>query len=666
LAPPDLTRRLRAWIVPFLVPVCYGVFAVTLPLRQHVDTGLIKSQGSIGAFFETFYWSDADWFAAILVLVVCLVGVWWNFRNRGEPSAMPWHFLAATLSAALVAISMQLFIPVRSAHDPAIDENSPETWTAFQSFLERKQYGRESMVTRMFQRRGDWSHQLGRHPRMGFWSFFEQQYGLKSGPVDLAHPQLGRLPPSFLLLFALGIFGAGFVAVRKKEVGVPIIVTLLLVTVGLVLYMNFADGSRYDPRSAPQAYLEVRDRDYFFTTGFALFGLCMGLGVAAFLRAFLEPGSRLWRPVLVASSLVFLFALPYKTVSANYWSHDRSRDFIPYDYAYNLLNSCETDAILFTNGDNDTFPLWCLQEAYGIRKDVRIINLSLANTNWYIHQIKTTMRVPFDIPDEQIDFLRPHARLGRVQDQVVNIVLESVAWQVPVYFGSSSPEGSRVYRGKSLDSNLVMEGMVMRLHRDRGLSDVDRSGVLRKYREEFRFRGVNDSTIFLTEATRRIADNYATGLMFVADGYRRAGILDSAFQAAGVASGLRPALDQPRFYLVQMAGEFGRPDVADSIAATVPAWKRGDLYYNYGVAAELSEQDMSAAAAYKEALSWSPQHVQSFQRCAALHFKFQLWDTLLGVIDRWIEANPDDTTGPLMRQEALSFREQAEKAPAAP
>jgi hypothetical protein len=630
LAPADLTRRLRAWIVPLLVPLCYGLFAVTLPLRRDVDPGLIKSQGSMGSFFETFYWSTTDWFVALLVLAVCMAGVW------------------------------------RSAHDPAIDENSPETWTAFQGFLERKQYGRESMVTRMFRRRGDLAHQLGRHPRMGFWSFFEKQYGLKSGPVDVASPQLGGMPPSFLLLFGLGLFGAGFVAVRKKVVGVPILLTLLLVTVGLVLYMNFADGTRYDPRSSDQAYLEVRDRDYFFTTGFALFGLCIGLGVAAFLRAFLEPGSKLWKPVLVASSIVFLFALPYKTVQANYWSHDRSRDFIPYDYAYNLLNSCEPDAVLFTNGDNDTFPLWCLQEAYGIRKDVRIINLSLANTHWYIQQIKSHLKVPFDIPDEQIELLRPHAQLGRVQDQVVNIVLESNAWQYPIYFGSSSPASSRVYRGKSLDSNLVMEGMVMKLHRDRGLSDVDRSRILRRYREEYRFRGVTDSTIYLNEATRRIADNYATGLMFVADGYRRAGILDSAFQAAAFASQLRPALDQPRLYMVQMAGEFGRPEVVDSIAAAAPVWRRGDLYYNFGVASELSEQEIAAAAAYKEALSWSPQHVQSFQRCAALHFKFQLWDTLLGVIDRWIEANPQDTLGPLMRREALTFREQAEKAPATP
>jgi hypothetical protein len=177
---------------------------------------------------------------------------------------------------------------------------------------------------------------------------------------------------------------------------------------------------------------------------------------------------------------------------------------------------------------------------------------------------------------------------------------------------------------------------------------------------------VTDSTIYLNEATRRIADNYATGLVFVADGYRRAGILDSAFQAAAFASQLRPALDQPRLYMVQMAGEFGRPEVVDSIAAAAPVWRRGDLYYNFGVASELSEQEIAAAAAYKEALSWSPQHVQSFQRCAALHFKFQLWDTLLGVIDRWIEANPQDTLGPLMRREALTFREQAEKAPATP
>ena len=74
--------------------------------------------------------------------------------------------------------------------------------------------------------------------------------------------------------------------------------------------------------------------------------------------------------------------------SSKWAEYSRQRNYIPFDYGYNLLQSCEKDAILFTYGDNDTFPLWCLQDVYGIRRDIRVAQLSLSGTGWYIDQLK--------------------------------------------------------------------------------------------------------------------------------------------------------------------------------------------------------------------------------------------------------------------------------------
>ena len=145
------------------------------------------------------------------------------------------------------------------------------------------------MTERMFKRRGSWSNQFGRHPHMGFWSYFEEQYS-KAGW-------------SFIIpFFTLGMIGM-VVAIRKRlEIGLPFFTLFLLCSVGLILYMNFADGTKFDVVTG-DAYLEVRNRDYFFTPAFVFFGIAIGMGISAVMQMVKDKVSAS-RPKLIKHAVV--------------------------------------------------------------------------------------------------------------------------------------------------------------------------------------------------------------------------------------------------------------------------------------------------------------------------------------------------------------------------
>ncbi|MCP4632302.1 MAG: DUF2723 domain-containing protein [candidate division Zixibacteria bacterium] len=306
-----------------------------------------------------------------------------------------WRFAVAVLLLAMIGFSVHLYIPIRSAHDPYIDMNNPETLESFNYFMERKQYGQESMLISMLTRHGSWENQFGNFHRMGFWYYFKDQFS----------------DPSIVLLpFLIGLFGIVEVLRRDLKPGGLLVLLLLVCTVGLIIYMNFSDGTR-------GIRLEVRDRDYFFTPGFMYFGMFIGIGAAALGALLYEKLSinKSLAKVLSAAPMILLILLSvFQTAPAHWKSHDRTDVHVPRDYAYNILNSCDKDAILFTNGDNDTYPLWYLQQVDSIRNDIRVVNLSLLNTDWYILQQKHQMGIPVPLEDDQIKWNISEDRLGNM------------------------------------------------------------------------------------------------------------------------------------------------------------------------------------------------------------------------------------------------------------
>jgi hypothetical protein len=178
----------------------------------------------------------------------------------------------------------------------------------------------------------------------------------------------------YFLPLILGLLGLFYQLQTKKDKKNFWVVFMLffLTGVAIVVYLN-------------QYPLQPRERDYAYAGSFYAFAIWIGLGTLAVYEWFRKKLSETPSAVV---ALALSMVVPVIMGVENWDDHDRSGRYVARDFANNYLNSCEPNAILFTNGDNDTFPLWYAQEVEGIRTDVRIVNLSLLGTDWYIDQMK--------------------------------------------------------------------------------------------------------------------------------------------------------------------------------------------------------------------------------------------------------------------------------------
>ncbi len=302
------------------------------------------------------------------------------------------RFLVCAALVAAVGTSVNLFLPIRAHFDPYLNQGEPTTWPALKAVLTREQFGKPSIFDNpMFPPGPDNpGHTLVLYGQqlLNYVQYFTWQFG---------RDWLAGVQRALAVVFAaLGLLGARRQWRAERRAALAMTTLVVTLTAALVFYLNFRWGFS-QPYGGPGLEHEVRERDYFFIASFAVWGIWVGVGLAVVMEWIQEglahraPSARrrwAWSaPVL----LVALIPLAGNRLTAS-----RAGETMARDYARDVLQSVDPYALVVTAGDNDTFPLWYAQEVEGIRKDVSVLVLSLANTDWYLRQLQRRPAPTFD------------------------------------------------------------------------------------------------------------------------------------------------------------------------------------------------------------------------------------------------------------------------------
>ena len=506
----------------------------------------------------------------VLVVLLGLIGALalWAARNR-----MPiLHLSMFSLLVAILGFTTYAMIVIRAQTSPPMDENNPRNFSQLVSYLNREQYGDFPIFKRRWDSQPEkqaiytryssdldyfWRYQMDHmFNRYVFWNFI----GRVSSDQDAGVDWKGL----FGIPFFMGLAGLYFHF--RKDWKMASMFLLLFIFMGYLTAF-------YQNQQEPQP----RDREYFYPGAYFIFALWITLGIRGLIdlaREHLSPSNAKSAGFAILGAGALL--IPVRMVQVNYFTHDRSKNWVPWDYSYNILQTCEKDAIIFTNGDNDTFPLWYLQDVEGIRRDVRVVCLSLVNTSWYIEQMKAkpyyqdAKAVPISLTNAEIDRIQPVEwearqmdlpvpqeaidkfgvtdtailRTGkisytfrptldfgsvkgiRVQDIMVQNIIHTNAWKRPIYFAVTVSYDGRI----GLDDYLWFHGLAWRLE-PRRITDQDRAldpKILRANLFDepqqfsktpqygYKWRGINDPKVYFDENTERLTLNYRSAFFRLA------------------------------------------------------------------------------------------------------------------------------------------------------
>jgi hypothetical protein len=225
-------------------------------------------------------------------------------------------------------------------------------------------------------RDGNWISGI---PFLDNWRLGDQSKLPESLKNNKAHNRL------YLLPLLLGLAGLFFQFNHDKRRGLVVLLLFFFSGIAIIIYLN-------------QAMPQPRERDYSYVGSFYAFAIWIGLGMLSVYDFIRRKIIRNGKVSVVVAGLFCLAAVPLLMACTEWNDHDRHQKTLARDIAEDYLHSCDKDAILFTGGDNDTYPLWYAQEVEGVRPDIRIIITTLLGTDWFINQLRTKVNESDPIP----------------------------------------------------------------------------------------------------------------------------------------------------------------------------------------------------------------------------------------------------------------------------
>lgn len=370
---------------------------------------------------------------AIATLVGAAFGVWWGFREK-KPML---KLICSAFLFVILGYSSYTHILLRSNANPPMNENTPNSFERLTSYVNREQYGDAPGWPRRYQsgdpyekhhheydsknkkwtppptkrverRDGtamgapdyskmkvDFAGEMNfffryqiyhMYVRYFLWNFVGKTGDVQDAPWEFVGSKKSQAYQSynyasgyksdfpirfFAVPFIFGLIGLFFHYQRDPKRAFAFTILFLMMGVFAAIAQN---------QQSPQP----RERDYFYVGSFMVWCIWIGLGVYSLSERLSQKNSSM-AGVMFAIGLLLI---PANMGYGGWRSHSRAGNYLPFDYSYNVLQSLEKDAIVFTYGDNDTFPLWYMQDVAGVRRDVRIVNLSLGQTGWYIYELK--------------------------------------------------------------------------------------------------------------------------------------------------------------------------------------------------------------------------------------------------------------------------------------